>query len=132
MPVPTPIDLNDLVPAAPLGLPNVKWQTDNGNPRKVSAYIDSPIFNLVADTVLTDAHWNSLITVTGPRTITVPTAVGRKGGKITIKNIGTDLVTIAMTGGQTIDLQAGWLLPNQMNYLGIESDNVNFLVFAQG
>jgi hypothetical protein len=38
MPVPKPINLNDLVPAAPAGGTNVKWQADESDPRNVSAY----------------------------------------------------------------------------------------------
>jgi hypothetical protein len=35
------INLNDLLPAAPSGKSNIKWQADALNPRNVSAYVDS-------------------------------------------------------------------------------------------
>ena len=40
--------------------------------------------------------------VSGKTTITLPTAVGNTN-RYTIKNVGTKTVTVATTGGQTID-----------------------------
>lgn len=65
--------------------------------------------------------------VSGVTTITLPTAVGNEN-LYTIKNVGGSLVTIATTGGQTIDLETSIQLPIQYTAVDLISDGSNWNV----
>lgn len=49
---------------------------------------------------------DDIVLVTGTTTVTLPTAVGQPGRRITVKNAGTNTVTVARTGGENIDASA--------------------------
>lgn len=64
--------------------------------------------------------------VSGTTTLTLPTAVGNTN-LYTVKNTGSNTVTVAFTGGQTGDGSVTvTLIPNQT--LGFLSDNSNFRI----
>lgn len=69
-------------------------------------------------------------TTGGNRTITLPTAVGIAGRLYTVKRItgGTNTLTIATTGGQTIDGDASLLLPTHWSLARLQSDGANWLI----
>jgi hypothetical protein len=69
---------------------------------------------------------DALCLVSGTTTITLPTAVGRKGKVYAVKNIGTDTVTITTTSSQTIDGATSAALPFQYTILGVVSDGANW------
>jgi hypothetical protein len=63
--------------------------------------------------------------VSGTFTVTLPTAVGIAGQIFVIKNSGAGTITVATTGGQTIDgLSTRTLI--QYGSLYIQSDNTNW------
>lgn len=68
----------------------------------------------------------------GGITRTLPTAVGNSGSVFVLKKIdsGIGAVTIATTGGQTIDGSSTWLLTNQYQYVAMVSDGSNFQIFS--
>ena len=67
----------------------------------------------------------------GGITLTLPTAVGLNN-QACIKKVdsGVGAVTIATTGGQTIDGSSSYLLVNQWQYVTIQSDGANWLIVA--
>jgi hypothetical protein len=65
--------------------------------------------------------------VSGTTTITLPTAVGNNS-MYTIKNTGVGVVTIATTGGQTIDGSASVTLSVTNTSLDLISDNANWRI----
>jgi hypothetical protein len=65
--------------------------------------------------------------VDGTYTMTLPTAVGNTN-KYTIKNVGAGVVTIATTGGETIDGSTPITLPVTNSSLDIESDDTNWTI----
>jgi lysophospholipase L1-like esterase len=64
-------------------------------------------------------------------TVTLPTAVGCKGRRISVKrlNLGVNLVTVAPTGTQTIDGSTNYVLTTQNEVVAVVSDGVNWQVF---
>lgn len=62
-------------------------------------------------------------------TVTLPTAVGVTGRIYDIKNSGTGVITVATTGGQTIDGSATALLQVQNVSITVMSDGANWKVF---
>ncbi len=65
--------------------------------------------------------------VSGTTTLTLPTAVGNTN-HYTVKNVGAATVTVATTGGQTIDGSASASLPVQYASIDLISDNTNWNV----
>lgn len=66
--------------------------------------------------------------VSGLTTMTLPTAVGNTN-RYTVKNVGSDDVTIATTGGQTIDGAATAVLTASLQgSVDLVGDNVNWFV----
>lgn len=65
--------------------------------------------------------------VSGTTTLTIPTAVGNTN-QYTIKNVGSGVVTVAFTGGETCDGSATLSLPVQYTSVDIISDTVNWNV----
>lgn len=63
----------------------------------------------------------------GTFTLTLPTAVGFTGQEYVIKNIGTGVITIATTGGQTIDGVAT-ATANQWDAYVFTSDGANWII----
>lgn len=86
--------------------------------------------HLVAPPVNTSVTpaWNDHTNVTGPTTVTIPTAVGNAGQRIEVRNVGTGTVTIQGTGGQTINGAAAFYLYGQYEVATIESDGSNLMV----
>lgn len=62
---------------------------------------------------------------TGTLTLTLPTAVGNEN-LYTVKNVGTGVVTIDTTGGETIDGNLTIVMPVQFTSVDIISDSVNW------
>jgi hypothetical protein len=60
-------------------------------------------------------------------TVTLPTAVGRTGVRLDLKNTGTKTLTVAASGGQTIDGAPTYTL-NKMNAVSLVSDNANWWI----
>lgn len=65
--------------------------------------------------------------VSGTTTLTMPTAVGNTN-RYTIKNVGSNTVTIATTSSQTIDGSSTATMPVANTSLDIVSDGSNWLV----
>lgn len=65
--------------------------------------------------------------VSGTTTLTLPTAVGNTN-LYTIKNVGTGVVTVATTGGETIDNAANVTMPVRYTAVDVISDTVNWNV----
>lgn len=61
----------------------------------------------------------------GTITITLPTAVANQN-LYTIKNVGTGVITIATTGGQTIDGATTQVMPVQFTAVDLISDSANW------
>lgn len=79
-----------------------------------------------------DAMSDSIIAMTGAFTVTLPTAISAgAGARITIKNMGTGLVTITPFGSQTIDTLVGAFLSAQNDFITFQSDGANWLIRAQ-
>jgi hypothetical protein len=76
----------------------------------------------IDSTVLADA-------VGGAFSVTLPTAVGVKGRIYTVKrlNAGANNVTVATTGGQTIDGAATAVLAAQYDRVTVQSDGANWM-----
>lgn len=79
---------------------------------------------------------NVLVLATGGAggiTVTLPTAVGAAGQSACIKKTdsGVGAVTVATTGGQTIDGASTYLLVNQYQYVTVQSDGSNWWIVAQ-
>jgi hypothetical protein len=89
---------------------------------------DNAIASLNTSTVL-DATYGSVL-VSGTTTITLPTATGIMGKKYIIKNIGTNVVTIATTGGQTIDGASSRTIGVQWQGLILQSDGSNWFIMG--
>lgn len=89
----------------------------------------------VAISTLLDAS-NDIVVVTATATITLPTAVGIRGKTYTIKNNGAGItVTLATTGGQTVDGAASGSVDIQMTQqyqcLTVVSDDANWLTLSR-
>jgi len=63
--------------------------------------------------------------VIGTTTLTLPTAVGNSN-LYTIKNVGTGIVTVATTGGETIDGATTQVMPVQFTSIDVISDTANW------
>jgi hypothetical protein len=74
-----------------------------------------------------DVGINYVYFVSGSTVITLPTAVGNES-RYTIKNTGASSVTIATTGGQTIDGSASVVLSVANTSLDLVSDNANWRI----
>lgn len=72
-------------------------------------------------------HTDYVYLVSGTTTVTMPTAVSNIN-RYTIKNIGSNTVTIAFTGGQTGDGSATLSLPVANTSLDLISDNTNWRI----
>lgn len=71
-----------------------------------------PNLGLAANTTLTTKHFTVVVdTSGGGKTITLPSAAGAPGRFYVVKNKSTGQVTVAKTGGDTIDGAATFLLP---------------------
>lgn len=68
----------------------------------------------------------------GGITVTLPTAVGAAGQMACIKKVDTGVgaVTVATTGGQTIDGVSTYLLVNQWQFVNVQSDGSNWLIVS--
>ena len=68
----------------------------------------------------------------GGITDVLPTAIGHAGQGFLVKKVdaGAGAVTIATTGGQTIDGLSTYVLTNQYQYVWVESDGANFQVIG--
>jgi hypothetical protein len=65
--------------------------------------------------------------VTGTTILTLPTAVGNEN-LYTVKNVGVGIVTIATTGGETIDNEANVVMPVRYTSVDLISDSLNWNV----
>lgn len=107
MPVARPINLNDSLPAPPLGRTNIRWQGDDADPRNVSAY---PLIGGVnpqtgtSYTIVADDHGRLVTLQNGAAVaVTLPTATSFVNGFwLMVENLGAGAVTITPTTS-TID-----------------------------
>lgn len=76
-------------------------------------------------TVLTS---DTFLTGSGTFTFTLYTAVGNAGKHITIKNIGSGVITVACDGSETIDGVATYLLRNTNELAEFISNGTNWLI----
>lgn len=122
--------------------------TDGGNALQYVMFSDGTIQRTAAGagtTVTTitisggvsiSSSGNILVLATGGAagiTLTLPTAVGAAGQSACLKKTdsGVGTVTIATTGGQTIDGSSNYFLTNQYQYVTVESDGSNWYIVAQ-
>ena len=83
---------------------------------------------LVMNTIGNVGNCHSLVEVTANSpTITLPTATGAYGMFFTIKNTGAGTVTLATTGGQTIDGASTQSL-SQYTALQVVSNGTNWII----
>lgn len=95
-----------------------------------SAYGSRQVDSVSTNTTLTSSHDVVLVDATsGGITITLPTAVGVKGQRHTIKKIDSSVnaITIATTSSQTIDGATKAMLLAQYDAIEIISDNANWI-----
>ena len=74
-----------------------------------------------ATTAVANYHYS----VTGTTTITLPAASSNANSQIRVKNMGANTVTIAITGGDTIDGQSSASMPTQYQSLTFMSNGSN-------
>lgn len=105
MSVPTPVNLNNSLPAPPAGYSNILWQADNNNPRNVSAYAPTPgggVSIKTASYTAVKADWGLLLVFNGPPgtpiTLTLPATPPDPGWRIQVQNINFSIVTIQPNG----------------------------------
>lgn len=97
---------------------NPTWAAPAGGP---------PAFNYTAQTGTYSAVIGDAVRVTsGTFTITLPTAVSQAGKYISVKNVGSGLVTIATTSAQTIFV-AGSALASGVIKMATAGDFVSFV-----
>lgn len=72
-----------------------------------------------------------LVTVSG-KNITLPTAVGAKGKRFTVKLTVTGSATVVTTSAQTIDGAATCFLNGQWSFVTVVSDDSNWLIIGLG
>jgi hypothetical protein len=100
----------------------------------------SPIVQMLtasSNTTLSASASNPNATVSctggsGGITITLPTAVGISGYSFTLKKVDSaaGAITVNTTSSQTIDGGTDWLLPDQWQYVTVESNGSNWLITA--
>lgn len=105
----------------------------------ITRQVDITVTNSVGDTgiiraiasVAVDTNAGAVVgtdyvyLVTGTTTITLPTAIGNSN-LYTIKNVGVGTVTIATTGGQTVDGDTTLILPMQYTSVDITSSGTSW------
>lgn len=74
-----------------------------------------------------DENTDYVYLISGTTTLTLPTAVGNTN-LYTVKNVGTGTVTIATTGGQTLDGSSVITMPVRYTSVDLISDNSNWNV----
>lgn len=74
-------------------------------------------------TVLTG---DNVILANGTLALTLYTAVGNSGKVVTVKNIGSGIVTLLAAAGQTIDGESSWIIDEQYLSIDIISDGSNW------
>ncbi len=74
--------------------------TATGTSAPIWAY---PGFNYVSKTSTYSAVVNDFVQASGAFTVTLPAASGNGGKSIAIKNINTSLITVGVTGGDSIE-----------------------------
>ena len=92
-----------------------------------------PEVSTSSNTTLNGGHFSIFEdTTAGNKTVTLPTAVGISGRIYAIKNTGTgtNTLTIATTGGQTIDGAAGASTSTPQACLIVQSDGANWQTLA--
>ena len=79
-------------------------------------------------TLLDDSYFT--VETNGAITVTLPTAVGINGRDYTIKKMdsGATTMTVACTGGETIDGDATKTIKNQYTAIVVRSDNTNWVI----
>lgn len=83
---------------------------------------------LVTNTIGNVGNCHALVEcTTGSFTVTLPTAVGCVGYQFVVKNTGSGTITLATTGGQTIDGQAVQTI-TQYQALTVVSNNANWII----
>lgn len=86
------------------------------------------IQSVAINTVMGDAADTDYVyLVSGTTTMTLPTAVGNDN-LYTIKNVGSGVVTIDTTGGETVDGNLTIVMPVQFTSVDLISDTVNWNV----
>jgi len=112
----------------------VRIEADGSNPlTHVLGSLSAPITSTSSNTTLAGGHFSIFENTTGGnKTVTLPTAVGIDGRIYVIKNTGTGVntLTIATTGGQTIDGAAGASTSTPQACLIVQSDGANWQTLA--
>lgn len=71
-----------------------------------------------------------IVVTASAKIVTLPTAVGIKGKRYTVKLTVAGITTIATTSAQTIDGAADCIISGQFSYLRVISDGANWLIFG--
>lgn len=104
-------------------LKSVDWSTFN-NKQPPGNYTSRLVFFITGNTIAAAAPFTDYVYLASslaPITVTLPTAVGNDN-LYTVKNVGAHLVTVATTGGQTIDGSATAPIPVSYTSLSFVSD----------
>lgn len=111
------------------GRTGVNTDVPNSN-LQVNGSFATALASVAANTTLGIGHSVVKTTNAAAITITLPTAVGIAGRQYTIKRAAAGLVTVATTGGQTIDGAASYSLSLIWRYATVVSDGANWLIVA--
>jgi hypothetical protein len=90
----------------------------------------SSVFTVVttsSNTAITNV--TGILLASGTITISLPSAAINTGKNMQIKNVGTGEITVACTGGNTIDGGANMILQYTNSSLGVVSDGTNWFIF---
>jgi hypothetical protein len=93
-----------------------------------NGHIYDPVIQTKTTTYSVVGTDDFIICTSGTFTVTLPTAVGRAGKIFKVKNTGAGVITLATTGGQTIDGAATYPLSVQNFAVTVESDGANWQV----
>ena len=116
----TPLDGTELIPIVQSGT----------NKKVTSQYVISSYLNASSiSTSGTISATSGFIFASGTITLTLPSAVGLNGKAIYVKNVGSGVININTTGGQTIDGQSNLPIEFQNTVVGFISDNSNWYIF---
>lgn len=115
-----PLDGTELIPVVQGG-GNFKIPT--------RAVLSSYQSNRTLSTNTTLSSTDGFVFATGTITLTLPSAIGLNGKTYYVKNVGSGIITIQTTAGQTIDGSSNAIIEFQNTLIGLVSNNANWFIF---
>lgn len=112
---------------------NVLYVSNGTTPLPMSGHLQRTAVADAAYSALVTDHLIAYTTLTAPRTVTLPTAVGTLGQVIVVKdetgNAGTQTITVAAQAGQTIDGAASKAITTAYGSLRVYSTGAAWFMF---